>query len=246
MHPIDIVIAAFMMCGAVLYTSVGHAGSSIYIAIMSLFGLPSPVIKPTALSLNILVSSYTSWRFGRNKLIDVKLLLPLMAAGIPMAFLGGRLQLPAETFKLVLGLLLIVSGLQFAFRPQTSASRELARPPLLVALATGGAIGFVSGLSGTGGGIFLSPIMLIFGWTAVRMASGTASVFILANSTSGLLGNVSSIASLPPQLPLYVVAVLIGAVIGTRLGIRSLSIRGVKRAVGLVLVIAGLKLVFQL
>ena len=246
MTPTDLIIAILLMCGAILYTSVGHAGSSIYIAIMSLFGLPAPVIKPTALSLNILVSSFTSWRYIKNKFFDRQLIVPLVAGAIPMAFLGGRLQLPADTFKTLLGLTLIAAGLQFAFRPQFNNARELAHPPLWVSVLTGAGIGFISGITGTGGGIFLSPLMLAFGWTAVRSASGTASVFILANSVSGLLGNFSSISSLPAQLPLFIVAVMVGALIGTRLGIRTFSSDGIKRAHGAVLVIAGHKLFLPL
>jgi uncharacterized membrane protein YfcA len=213
---------------------------------MSLFGVSGPVIKPTALTLNIMVSSFTSWRYIKNKFFDLKLVLPLVAGAIPCAFLGGRLQLPADTFKTLLGATLILAGLQFAFRPKFTDAREVKNPPLYVSVLTGAAIGFISGITGTGGGIFLSPLMLAFGWTAVRAASGTASVFILANSASGLLGNFSSISSLPTQLPLYVAAVMVGAFIGTRLGIKSFSNDGIKRALGAVLVIAGLKLFFHL
>lgn len=246
MQPVDLVIALLLMLGAVLYTSVGHAGSSIYIAVMSLFGIPATVIKPTALSLNILVSAYTSRRFIARKYVDRQLLVPLLGGAIPLAFLGGRLQLPAETFRVVVGIILVIAGLQFALRPRTIDDGDTAHPPWWISVAVGGAIGFVSGITGTGGGIFLTPIMLMFGWTAVRSASGTAAVFILANSLSGLLGNLSSVRELPPQLPLYVVAVMVGALIGTRLGISVLSTAGIKRAVGAVLVIAGLKLALNL
>ena len=246
MQPVDLVIAVLLMLGAILYTSVGHAGSSIYIAVMSLFGVPATVIKPTALSLNILVSAYTSRRFIARNYFDRRLIVPLLCGAIPLAFLGGRLQLPAETFRVVVGIILVVAGMQFAFRPRVVDDRETAHPPWWVSIAVGGAIGFVSGITGTGGGIFLTPLMLIFGWTAVRSASGTAAVFIFANSLSGLLGNLSSVRELPPQLPLYVVAVMLGAVIGTRLGISVLSTVGIKRAVGAVLVIAGLKLALNL
>lgn len=246
MQPLDLVIALLLMLGAILYTSVGHAGSSLYIAVMSLFGVPATVIKPTALSLNILVSAYTSRRFIARNYVDRQLILPLLCGAIPLAFLGGRLQLPAEIFRVVVGIILVFAGVQFALRPRVDDDRRTAHPPWWVAVVVGGGIGFVSGITGTGGGIFLTPIMLIFGWTAVRSASGTAAVFIFANSVSGLLGNVSSVRDLPPQLPLYIVAVMVGAFIGTRLGISVLSTTGIKRAVGAVLVIAGLKLALNL
>ena len=244
MQLVDVVIAVLLMLGAMLYTSVGHAGSSLYIAVMSLFNVPAPVIKPTALSLNILVSAYTSRRFISRNYFDRVLIVPLLCGAIPLAFLGGRLQLPAETFRLLVGLILIVAGVQFAFRPR--GSEQIRRPSTAVLVITGAVIGFISGITGTGGGIFLTPLMLLFGWTAVRTASGTAAVFILANSVSGLLGNFSSIRDLPPQLPLFVAAVMVGALIGTRLGISVLSTTGIKRAVGAVLVIAGLKLALNL
>ena len=172
--------------------------------------------------------------------------MPLLCGAIPLAFLGGKLQLPAETFRVVVGIILVIAGLQFAVRPRARDDRATGNPPLWVSVITGGAIGFISGITGTGGGIFLTPIMLFFGWTAVRSASGTAAVFIFANSVSGLLGNLTSIRDLPPQLPLYIAAVLLGAFIGTRLGTTVLSTAGIKRAVGAVLVIAGLKLALQL
>ncbi len=234
------------MLGAILYTSVGHAGSSIYIAIMSLFNLPAPVIKPTALSLNILVSSFTSARYIRAKLIDFKMLVPLCIGAIPMAFLGGHLQLPINIFKTILGLILIFAGLGFFFKLGSRTNLQIVRPKVTLLFITGAIIGFISGLTGTGGGIFLSPLMLAFGWTAVRSASGTAAVFIFLNSVSGLLGNISSISKIPNTIPLFALAVLIGAIIGTQFGIKNFSNTGIKRALGAVLIIAGLKLFLHL
>jgi len=234
------------MFGAILYTSVGHAGSSVYIAIMSLFNLPAPVIKPTALSLNILVSSFTSARYIRAKLIDFRMLVPLCIGAIPMAFLGGHLQLPINVFKTMLGLILIFAGLGFFFKLARKTNLQIVRPKAILLFITGAIIGFISGLTGTGGGIFLSPLVLAFRWTAVRSASGTAAVFIFLNSVSGLLGNISSISKIPNTIPLFALAVLIGAIIGTQFGIKNFSNAGIKRALGAVLIIAGLKLFFHL
>lgn len=241
----DYLLGAGLFLGAVLYTSVGHAGASAYIAVMSLFGLGASTIKPTALSLNILVSSYTSLQYIKAKLYDLKLVIPLLIGAIPMAFLGGKTNLPGEIYKPIVGLVLLYSAYRFiTVKPYTE------EPPKqynkLSAVAIGAVIGFLSGLTGTGGGIFLSPLILFARWTTVKGASGTAAIFILFNSISGLLGNISSVNNLPTALPLYILFVLMGSFIGTRLGIHHFAHVGVKRALGLVLFIAGLKLTFNL
>ena len=236
----NLVIALCLLLGAVLYTSVGHAGSSAYIAVMTLFNLPSTVIRPTALTLNIAVSAYASWRYIRNKFFDKKLFLFLSLGAIPAAFIGGQINLPSEIYKPIVGVLLIVSGLRFIFLAATR-DRELKAVNYPLAIAMGVAIGFLSGVTGTGGGIFLSPLIIWLGWNHVKQASGTVAAFIFVNSVAGLLGNYRSTSELPDTLPLFLGAVIIGALIGTRLGISRFTSVGVKRALGLVLIIAGLK-----
>ena len=236
----NLVIALCLLLGAVLYTSVGHAGSSAYIAVMTLFNLPSTVIRPTALTLNIAVSAYASWRYIRNKFFDKKLFLFLSLGAIPAAFIGGHSNLPSEIYKPVVGVLLIVSGLRFIFLAATR-DRELKAVNYPLAIAMGIAIGFLSGITGTGGGIFLSPLIIWLGWNHVKQASGTVAAFIFVNSVAGLLGNYRSTSELPDTLPLFLGAVIIGALIGTRLGISRFTSVGVKRALGSVLIIAGLK-----
>jgi uncharacterized membrane protein YfcA len=136
--------------------------------------------------------------------------------------------------------LLIVSGLRFIFLAATR-DRELKAVNYPLAIAMGIAIGFLSGITGTGGGIFLSPLIIWLGWNHVKQASGTVAAFIFVNSVAGLLGNYRSTSELPDTLPLFLGAVIIGALIGTRLGISRFTSVGVKRALGLVLIIAGLK-----
>jgi hypothetical protein len=207
---------------------------------MTLFNLPSTVIRPTALTLNIAVSAYASWRYIRNKFFDKKLFLSLSLGAIPAAFIGGHINLPSEIYKPVVGVLLIVSGLRFIFLAATR-DRELKAVNYPLAIAMGIAIGFLSGITGTGGGIFLSPLIIWLGWNHVKQASGTVAAFIFVNSVAGLLGNYRSTSELPDTLPLFLGAVIIGALIGTRLGISQFTSVGVKRALGLVLIIAGLK-----
>jgi uncharacterized membrane protein YfcA len=207
---------------------------------MTLFNLPATIIRPTALTLNIAVSAYASFRYIRNKFFDKKLFFVLSLGAIPAAFIGGYIKVPSEIYKPIVGVLLILSGLRFIFLA-SARDREIKPVNYLLAILMGASIGFLAGITGTGGGIFLSPLIIWLGWNHVKQASGTVAAFIFVNSVAGLLGNYSSTLELPDTLPLFLGAVIIGALIGTRLGISRFSSVGVKRALGLVLIIAGLK-----
>jgi uncharacterized membrane protein YfcA len=210
---------------------------------MTLFDLPPAVIKPTALTLNIFVSSYTSLRYIKSKLFNKSLFLYLSLGSVPAAYIGGRINLPSNVYKPVIGLLLLLSGVRFLVQALQSekAHRDVNKA---LAIFIGTCVGLLSGITGTGGGIFLSPLIIWLGWVGVKQASGTAAAFIFVNSVAGLLGNVQSTSSLPSELLVFVVAVLLGALIGTRFGITRLSSIGVKRALGCVLLIAGVKFLF--
>ena len=235
-----LLIAGCLFLGAILYTSVGHAGASAYIAVMTLFDLPPLVIKPTALTLNIFVSSYTSFRYIKNNFFNKSLFLFLILGSVPAAFIGGRINLPSHVYKPIIGVLLVLSGVRFLVQALQSdkAHREVVKP---LAIFIGACVGLLSGITGTGGGIFLSPLIIWLGWVSVKQASGTVAAFIFVNSIAGLLGNFQSTSSLPNELPVFLVAVLLGAFIGTRFGISRFSSVGIKRALGFVLLIAGAK-----
>ena len=235
-----LVIAFFLFLGAVLYTSVGHAGASAYIAIMTIFDVPPIVIKPTALTLNIFVSFYASLRYIKSQLFHKSLFFSLIAGSIPAAFIGGHINLPSHIYKPIIGVLLLLSGIRFLIQAIQSEKtiREINKP---LAIFIGACIGLLSGITGTGGGIFLSPLIIWLGWVSVKQASGTVAAFIFVNSLSGLLGNFASTSALPHELPIYLVAVLLGAFIGTRFGISRFSSTSIKRALGCVLLIAGAK-----
>lgn len=238
-----LLIAGCLFFGAILYTSVGHAGASAYIAIMTLFDLPPIVIKPTALTLNIFVSSYASLRYIKSNLFNRSLFLYLSLGSIPAAYIGGYINLPSHIYKPIIGILLLLSGVRFLV--QAMQTEKVMRPVnIALAILIGACIGLLSGITGTGGGIFLSPLIIWLGWVSVKQASGTVAAFILVNSVAGLLGNIHSVSSLPHQLPSFLVAVLLGAFIGTRFGISRFSPHAVKRALGLVLLIAGAKFLF--
>jgi len=239
---IDLAISLCLLLGAVLYTSVGHAGASIYIAIMTLFNIPSTVIKPTALVLNIFIASFTSWRFIRKGFFDLKVLLPIAIGAIPFAFLGGFINAPSHIYKSIVGMILLLSAIFLVTNLSKKIDKNLKKPPFLLAVIIGSFIGFLAGLTGTGGGIFLSPLILFLGWSSTKTTSGITALFILINSSFGLLGNYSSVQNLPTQLPLFIGATLIGAIFGTTLGIKFYTANTIKKTLALVLMIAGFKL----
>jgi uncharacterized membrane protein YfcA len=228
---------------ALLYTSVGHAGASAYLASMALVGVAPEAMRPTALVLNICVASFSVVRFWRVGLVDLRLVLWLVAGAAPLAFLGGAVQLPGDVYRPLVGGVLLIAAIRLLWPFDVGASKEPTRPHPIIALVTGSSIGFLSGLTGTGGGIFLSPLLILGGWSAVRNASGVAITFILCNSVFGLLGNYASVQRLPAELPVYLAATLLGAVLGTTLGVKRLPAPMILKALGAVLAIAGLKLI---
>jgi len=240
----DYVTAGLIFLGAILYSSVGHGGASSYIAIMAIMGTPIASIKPIGLVLNIIVSSVASYRFIKNKLFSLKVFFPVAVGSIPAAFLGGYIHLPSEAYRSLVGIILIFAGLQFLFNIFKNFEKKSNHPVnFLIGIFAGIIIGFVSGLTGTGGGIFLSPLIVFLGWTSVKGASGTAAAFILFNSVAGLLGNITSIHLIPDTIFLYAFAVLVGVFIGTQLGIKIFNESFMKKTLGLVLLIAGLKFI---
>lgn len=245
MTPLSIaLIAILFLLASMLYSSVGHAGASGYIAVMALFGLAPAVMKPTALALNILVAIVATLKFYRAGRFSFELFWPFAIASIPAAFVGGALTLPARWYDVVVGIALLYAAV-WMFRSAKTASKVLVHPPPLpAALACGLVIGLLSGLTGVGGGIFLSPLILMMGWAETRATSAVAAAFILVNSVAGLLGHLSSISRMPPQLPIWGVAVLIGGWIGAEYGSRRLATPALRQLLSVVLVVAGLKMVF--
>ncbi len=237
-----ILIGAAILAVAFLYSAVGHAGASGYIAVLALAGFAPDVIKPTALVLNILVAAIGSYQFWRAGHFRWSLFWPFALLAAPAAFLGGYLHLPTPLFKIVVGIVLLFSALRFFLRPGDPV--EAAPPKLPMALATGAGLGLLSGLTGTGGGIFLTPLMLLCRWAKTKNVAATSVLFILVNSVTGLAGFLSSGKSVPALAwPLAIVAIL-GGTFGSYLGSRRFPVRTIQLLLAAVLLIAGVKLAF--
>jgi len=230
---------------AALYSSVGHAGASGYLAVMALLGVAPDVMRPTALALNLVVAAIGTLRFARAGLTSWRALLPLVAASVPLAVLGGRIALPVTGYRALVGAVLLLSAAVLAWRAcaQAQPAREgPIRLPTGVALVIGAVIGLLSGLTGTGGGIFLSPLLLLAGWAGPRRTAGLAAPFILLNSAAGLTGLGWACARFPGGLPWLAAAVLAGGYVGTQLGAYRLPARALLALLAAVLLIAGSKL----
>ena len=228
---------------AFLYSSVGHAGASGYIAVLSLCGWAAHEIRPTALVLNILVATIAAAQFWRAGHFVWSLFWPFALLSTPAAYLGGYLQLPSAMLKVLIGAVLLFSAARLFFRqrdPDVTAA-----PPRGVALASGVTIGFLSGLTGTGGGIFLTPLLLFCRWTYTRRAAATSALFILVNSAAGLAGYVTSGQPVPRMVWLLAVGAVAAGAAGSHLGSRRFPVHTISLLLATVLVIAGLKLIFM-
>src|SRR5882724_11304902 len=227
---------------ALLYSSVGHAGASGYIATMTLFGLAPTVIRPTALVLNILVASIGAFQFWRAGHFCWKLFWPFALLSIPAAYVGGYLQPSASILRILIGIVLLFSAARLIFRkgdPETTT-----RPPKPLAIGVGGGLGLLSGLTGTGGGIFLTPLLLFCEWAHIRQAAAVSALFILVNSIGGLAGYFTAKHSIPSLGIFLAAAAIIGGLIGSNLGSRHFPARIISLLLATVLIIAGMKLIF--
>ena len=237
-----LLLTLLILVAAILYSSVGHAGASGYLAAMALFGLAPEVMKPTALVLNLVVATVGTIRFARAGHFAWNVFWPFAVLSIPCAFIGGAMKLPMQAYKILLGLVLLFAAWRLAFKQSTHAPAEQRPVPVTPALALGAGLGFLSGLTGVGGGIFLSPLLLFLGWADVRKTAGVSVVFILVNSASGLLGHLASVKNVPQEIIWWAPAALIGGLIGSELGSRRLAPMTMRRLLAVVLVVAGVKM----
>jgi uncharacterized protein len=245
MDPATVLALAILFgLGAALYSSVGHGGASAYIAAMALFSVAPETMKPTALALNLLVAGLGAWRYSKRGLTNWKLVLAFAVTAVPAAFIGGGVHLPAIYYKPLVGILLWLAALRLLWQPTLLAERQVQMPALWVTLPAGAVLGLLAGLTGTGGGIFLSPLIILMAWEEPRRTSGVVSAIIFLNSAAGLAGNAASVGHLPNELPIFLLSVAAGAIAGTWLGVERLPRPWLLRTLGFVLGIAGVKLLF--
>jgi hypothetical protein len=238
-----LVLAGLFFAAALLYASVGHAGASAYLAAMALVGLAPEVMRPTALVLNLFVASVVVVRFARAGHLPWRHLVPLIVGSIPAAFVGGMIDLPGEIYRPLVAIVLLAGAWRLA-TAGTGDGDGGTGVPFAAGVVAGAAIGLLAGLTGTGGGIFLTPLLVLAAWTGTRQAAGLSGAFILANSVSGLAGLLTGGVTLPTALPAWIAAVFAGGLIGSWLGAARFSILGLRRVLAVVLVLAAAKLVF--
>src|SRR5262245_4056202 len=237
-----LLLTLLIFIAALLYSSVGHGGASGYLAAMALFNIPPDVMKPTALVLNIFVAGVGTIRYARAGCFSWNIFWPFALLSVPFAFLGGMWKLPTQAYRIILGLVLLFAAWRLAIK-QSAHAPPTQKPILLpAALALGAAIGLLSGLTGVGGGIFLSPLLLLLGWADVRKTAGVSAAFILVNSVAGLLGHWQSVKTLPQEIIWWAPTALLAGLIGAELGSRRLTPLTMRRMLAAVLVVAGLKM----
>jgi len=235
-----IIVAVFVV--AMLYSSVGHGGASGYLAVMALLAVSPTVTRPTALILNLFVASIAFIQFYRAKHFDWKIFLPFAAASVPFAFIGGMIHLPTTVYKIILGVTLMLAAIRLAINMKSEI--EPRAPKIWICLLVGAVLGLVSGLVGVGGGIFLTPILLLMNWTETKKAAGISALFILVNSVSGLLGNYAQVLQLSASVFVWIFAAIIGGIIGATLGSKKFNSMILRRVLAVGLLVAGLKLIF--
>jgi len=241
------VLSLVFFCVAFLYSSVGHGGASGYLAVLTFFTFAPNIMSTTALLLNILVASIALLSYTRAGHFSWKLSLPFLLSSVPLALVGGMLYVSGVIYKLLLAVALLIASLRLAMPNALLQHTESSHLPAVGTCVTvGGIIGLLSGIVGIGGGIFLSPVILLFGWATTKQTAATSAMFIIANSIAGLLGRAANqTLDVGPLLP-CVVAATIGGVLGSHYGATKFSSLVLQRLLAVVLIIAAIKLLMTL
>ena len=228
---------------AFLYASIGHGGASGYIALMAILSFQTTEIKPTALTLNLFVSGISFYHYYKGGYFNKKLFLIFALTSIPAAFIGGFLDIETEIYKKVLAIFLLVSVIKITniFSKSKQAQNNF---NLIIGLIVGASIGFFSGLIGIGGGIILSPIILLLNWGNMKQAAAVSALFIWVNSFAGLSGQIYAGVNLNPNIAFYIILALLGGFLGSYFGVNKFNNNLVKKILAFVLITASVKLFF--
>ena len=238
-----LLIALAVLVMATLYSAVGHGGGSGYLAVLAIASIAPEQMRPTALILNVVVSSIATWKFASVGTFRKELFVPLICASIPAAFIGGIVEIPSQIYKPIVGLVLLYAAIRL-FVP-IKGNEQTKKPVLFIVLLAGTTIGFFSGVIGVGGGIFLSPLILLLGWTTAKQTASISAPFILVNSVAALGGISADSSTIPVDFgfvaPLMI-AVVVGGIIGSSFGSKKLGHQGLRATLGVVLFIAASKM----
>ena len=242
---VEMIILFYMLLFLVafLYSSVGHGGASGYLALMALFSIAPDVMKPTALLLNLFVSLTSFIQFYRGKHFKWKIFLPFAITSVPMAYAGGLITVDDNIYKKILGILLIIPIIRFLFFANIKVE-ELKRSNIFLSLLIGAAIGFLSGLIGIGGGIILSPVLLLLKWTDLKQTAAISALFIFLNSLSGLAGQLTRGINFSPDMYTYVAVAFVGGICGAYYGSLKFKQNILRYMLAIVLIVAAYKLLF--
>jgi uncharacterized membrane protein YfcA len=238
----QLLIILLLICIAFLYSSVGHGGASGYLGMMVLLGISPLVIKPSALLLNIIVSAIATIQFYRAGYFRKELLIPFIILSVPFSFIGSTIQLSDHIYKIILGFCLLMSVVRMLFMNQININSANKKIPLTLALFIGALIGFISGMIGIGGGILLSPVLLLFRWANIKESAAVAAPFIFFNSLSGIAGIGITDLNFTPQIITWVIAASIGGIAGSYWGSAKFNFIVLKYLLSAVLIIAAGKL----
>jgi uncharacterized membrane protein YfcA len=238
-----LLLSLFIFLVAGLYASVGHGGASGYLALMTLLNMPFATIKPVALMLNIAVSIIAFIQFYRSGFFNKKLFVPLAIASVPAAYAGGLLSIDAHVYKQLLGGLLFISAIRLAM-PLKKEAIVIQHFNIVLVVMIGASIGFLSGMIGIGGGIILSPLLILVRYSDIKTTSGISALFIFVNSIAGLLGQMHQGIAFSSSMSVMIAVAIAGGLIGSYIGAKQLNVSMLKKVLAVVLFIASLKLVF--
>src|ERR1700722_4991467 len=230
-------VAGLIGCVSLLYAIAGQAGGTAFLAIMAFASFPATEMRPTALLLNIVAASYATWRLRQRIAVDWKILLRVTTPSLVTAFGGGLLVLNGRVYFILTGLLLIAAAAVTIFK-RTTGTVEARPVQVLPAAAVGAGAGFLAGLTGVGGGVFLTPLLIAFGWASPRRAAALSPPFILCNSVVGFAGAILAGQELAPGTALYSFGALAGAAAGTAVGLHFVSERGIRYTLAVILLLA--------